>query len=277
MKANLIVAISFLSLSSSAIAQDRNDWQSWPLADRFTISLDALFPNLDTRVRVDASDTSAGTTIDFEQNLGMSDTETLPGFGLGWRFAKKHQLTLAGFELNRSGSAITTSEIRFGDETFTVDLPISSFLDMKVTSFAYSYSLIFDERKELALGAGLAVQDISFGLIGNAGLGLVEVESGITAPVPTFGLNGGYAFTDKWIGRIGLAALSFELAFDDEDQLSGEVFNGYATIQHNTFEHVHFGFSYTYFDIQVDWKENGLTNSIRYKYHGPMLTVTAAF
>jgi hypothetical protein len=121
------------------------------------------------------------------------------------------------------------------------------------------------------------VQDISFGLIGNAGLGLVEVESGITAPVPTFGLNGGYAFTDKWIGRIGLAALSFELAFDDEDQLSGEVFNGYATIQHNTFEHVHFGFSYTYFDIQVDWKESGLTNSIRYKYHGPMLTVTAAF
>jgi hypothetical protein len=64
---------------------------------------------------------------------------------------------------------------------------------------------------------------------------------------------------------------------DGEDQLSGEVFNGYASIQHNTFEHVHFGLSYNYFDVRVDWKESGIITSVGYKYHGPMLTVTAAF
>ena len=277
MKTTLTLIVLLLSLSAPVIAQDKDDWQSWPLADRFTIALDAMFPTLDTRVRLDASDESPGTTIIFEQNLGMSDTETLPAVGLSWRFAKKHQLVFKAMSLNRSGSAITTSEIRFGDQVFTVDLPISSFFDMDTTSFNYSYSLVFDERKEIALGVGLSIQDISFGLIGNAGLGLVEIDSGITAPLPTFGLNGGYAFTDKWVGNIGFGFLSFDLALTDEQQLSGEVLNGYATIQHNTFEHVYFGLSYTYFDVKVDWNENGLHTSVGYQYQGPMLTVTAAF
>jgi hypothetical protein len=277
MKTIISILAAFLLLSTPAIAQDKNEWQSWPLADRFTISLDAFHPFLDTRVRIDASDESPGTTIDFEQNLGLSDTETLPALGLGWRFAKKHQLSLKYFKLDRSGSSITATDIRIGDEVFTVDLPISFFFDMDVSGFTYSYSLLFDERKELALSVGLSIQDFKFGLIGNAGLGVIEVDSGITAPLPTFGLNGGYAFTDKWIGKIGLGIFSFELALADEEQLSGEVLNGYASIQHNTFEHVHFGLSYNYYDVRVDWKESGLITTVGYKYHGPTLTVTAAF
>ena len=112
---------------------------------------------------MDASDESPGTMIDFEQNLGMSDTESLPGLRLSWRFAKKHQLRLDTFNLDRSGSAITVMDISFGDETFTANLPISSFFDMKVSSFTYGYSFIFDERKELAFSIGLSVQDLSFG------------------------------------------------------------------------------------------------------------------
>lgn len=277
MKTIFTLALLISILSAPAVVQADDEWQSWPLADRFTISLDAFKPYLDTRVRVDASDESPGTTIDFEQNLGLSDTETLPALGLGWRFAKKHQLSLEYFRLDRSGSAITVTDIRIGDEIFSVDLPISFFFDMKVSSFNYSYSLIFDERKELTLSVGLSIQDLSFGLIGNAGLGVIDAESGITAPLPTFGLHGGYAFTDKWIGKAGIGVFSFDLSLEDEEELSGEVFNGHASIQHNTFEHVHFGLSYNYFDVRVNWKESGLITTVGYEYHGPMLTVTAAF
>ena len=277
MKTILTFLIACLSLSVPATAQDKNDWQSWPLADRFTIAIDAFFPNLDTKVRLDASDESPGTTIDFEQNLGMSDTEALLGFSASWRFAKKHELILDVFNLDRSGSAIAVTDIRIGDETFTANLPISSFFDMKITSLGYSYSILFDERKELAISVGLSIQDIKFGFVGNGGSGIIQESSGITAPVPSFGLNGGYAFTDKWVGRIGFGLFSFDLTIEDEDQLSGEVLNGYASIQHNTFENVYFGLSYNYFDVGVNWEESGLNTSMGYQYHGPMLTVTAAF
>ncbi len=279
MKSNfkLIVVILSLSTPSITIAQDSNDWQSWPLADHFTIELYGMFPSLDTRVRVDASDASPGTTISFEQNLGMSDTETLPALGLNWRFAKKHKLGFNALRLDRSGSAITTSEIRIGDEVFTVDLPIASFFDMQIISFDYSYSIILDERKELALGIGLSIQDLTFGLLGNGPVGVIEIDSGITAPIPTFGLKGGYAFTDKWVGKIGFGYLSFDLALDAERQLGGDVLNGYASIQHKTFERVYFGLSYQYFDVRVNWSENGLYTSIGYQFQGPMLAVIAAF
>jgi hypothetical protein len=277
MNANFALIVVTCSLSAPSIAQDENDWQSWPLVDHFTVELNAMFPSLDTRVRVDASDQSPGTSIIFEQNLGMPDTETLPALGLSWRFAKKHQLNLNLLRLDRSGSAITTSEIRIGDKVFTVDLPIASFFDMQITSLRYSYSFILDERKELALGLGLSIQDLSFGVVGNGNLGVIEVDSGVTAPIPTFGLTGGYAFTDKWLGKIGFGYLSFDLALDSERQLSGDVLSGYASLQHNTFERVHFGLSYQYFDVKVNWSENGLYTSVGYEYYGPVLTVTAAF
>ncbi len=269
--------IAILLPFNSAIAQTENDWQSGPLASHFTINVSAMFPNLDTRVRVDASDTSLGTTIDFEQNLGMSDTETLPVIGFSWRYAKKHQLSLAAFKLDRSGSAITPTNISIGDETFPVDLPIASFLDMSVINLKYSYLLIFDEKKELSFGAGLSIQDISFGLLGDGPLGIIEFASGITAPLPTFDLLGRYAFTDRWIGQLGFGVFSFDLAISDESQLSGDVRNAFASIQHNTFEHVYFGLGYNYIEVDVDWSKNGLATSVGYEYRGPMLTVITAF
>jgi hypothetical protein len=277
MKAAFSVLIATLLPFDSAMAQTENEWQSWPLASHFTINVSAMFPKLDTRVIVDASDTSLGTTIDFEQNLGMSDTESLPMIGFNWRYAKKHQLNLAAFKLDRSGSAITPTNINIGDETFPVDLPIASFFDMSVINLKYSYSLVFDEKKELAFGAGLSVQDISFGLLGEVPLGIIEFESGLTAPVPTFDLLGRYAFTDKWIGQLGIGVFSFDLALSDEEELSGDVLNVYASIQHKTFEHVYFGLSYNYIEVEVDWSENSLASSIGYEYRGPMLTVTAEF
>ncbi|MFT5501949.1 MAG: hypothetical protein ACI88G_002090 [Woeseiaceae bacterium] len=271
-----LIAI-FLLQSLPAIAQEEHEWQSWPLVDHFTISLNAMFPHLDTRVRLDATDESPGTVIIFEQNLGMSDTETLPALVLGWRFAKKHTLGLNTLNLDRSGSTVTTSEISIGDEVFTIDLPVSSFIDMTITGIEYSYSLILDERKELALGVGLSVQDISFGLTGNLTAGIVEVGSDVTAPVPTFLIKGGYAFTDKWLGKMGVGFLSFDLALESDDQLGGDVFSGYVAIQHNTFEHVHFALSYQLFDVQIDWIKDGLYTSVGYEYNGPVLSVTAAF
>jgi hypothetical protein len=148
---------------------------------------------------------------------------------------------------------------------------------MSVVNLVYSYSLVFDEKKELTFGAGLSIQDISFGLLGGVGLGLIEYASGLTAPLPTFNLRGRYAFTDKWIGQLGVGLFSFDLAITDEEELSGDVRTAYASIQHNTFEHVYFGLGYNYIEVKVDWSKNGLVNSVGYEYWGPMLTVTTAF
>lgn len=273
----LFSLISILLISGTALAQQDDDWQSWPMGDRFTITGEAFYPHIDTQIRLDASDGSPGTTIDFEQNLNMSDTETLPAVGFSWRFAKKHQIVAYFFDLSRSGSAITTSEIRFGENVFQVDLPIASFFDAQVTSVGYSYSFIFDEKKELALSAGLSIQDISFGLLGTGNLGIIEEESGLTAPLPAFGLTGGYAFTDKWVLKGGIGVFGFSLALSDEEELSGEIINAQVAIRHNTFENFHFSLSYSYFDVSVEFSTDSRLNSLNYEYFGPALSVHWVF
>jgi hypothetical protein len=273
----LFTGLLILLLSATSLAQSGDEWKDWPLGDPFAISLEAFFPKIDTNVRLDASDGSLGTIIDFEQNLGMSDTETLPAMGFTWRFAKKHRLVFDYFDLSRSGSAISTSEIRFGDKVFQIDLPISSYFDSQVFSVAYSYSLIFDEKKELALTAGLSIQDIQFGLMGTGNLGIIEEVSGLTAPIPAFGLSGGYAFTEKWVGRAALGLFAFDLAVSDEKDVSGEILSAMIAIYHNTFEHVNIGMKYSFFDVRVDFENTRLINSIKYEYHGPMLSFEYVF
>ena len=247
------------------------------MGDRFAITLGAFFPSLDTKVRVDASDGTPGTIIDFEQNLGMSDTETLPSLTVDWRFAKRHRLSLGYFSLARSGSAVTVTEIRFGDTVFTVDLPISSFFDVDVTHASYSYSLLFDEKKELAIQAGLSVQDFKFGILGTGGQGIIEADSGITAPLPAIGITGGYAFTDKLYLRGGVGVFSFEFTVSDEDELRGEITTAMLGLYHKTFEHMQLGLAYYFFDVNADFGNAAGFNSIKYSYNGPALSVSASF
>jgi hypothetical protein len=252
----VFLCVALLALPYLANAET-DDWPSWPLGERFAIGANAFFPSLETTVRVDASDSSPGTAISFEQNLGMNDTESLPSIMVSWRFAKKHSLTLDFFRLDRSGSAITSSEIRFGDEVFVVDLPITSFFDSDVTAIAYSYSLIFDEKKELALSLGLSIQDISMGLRGDAGLGLISETSGVTAPLPTIGLSGGYAFTDKLTFRGSAGFFALNLTLDDDEELDGRTISANAGLFHQTFRHVRFGVIYSYFSVDVDFVDTG--------------------
>jgi hypothetical protein len=281
MRGIIMISVVFLFvavlLAPGLAAAQADDWPSWPLGEKFAVSVNAFFPNLDTTVRVDASDGSPGTSISFEQNLGMANTESLPSYAINWRFAKKHSILLSHFTLNRSGSAVTSSEIRFGDEVFEIDLPISSFFDTDVIGLAYSYSLAFDEKKEFALSLGLSVQDISMGLRGNAGLGIISETSGVTAPLPTIGISGGYAFTDKLTVRGGVGIFAFKLSLDNSEELDGRTSTAAVGLFHRTFEHVEFGIVYNYFDIDVDFIDTGRLSEIDYTYHGPMIAVAAVF
>ena len=119
--------------------------------------------------------------------------------------------------------------------------------------------------------------DIRFGILGNGTTGIIEAETSLTAPLPTFGLTGGYAFTDKLYLRAGAGVFSFDLAFSDETGLRGQIAAATASIYHNTFEHVRFGLAYSYYDVDVGWGNASGFNSLRYIYHGPALSVAATF
>ena len=255
-----------------AYAQGEPEWRSWPMGERFAVNVGSFFANLDTKVRLDATDGSLGTGIDFEQDLGLDDTQTRIMAGGYWRFFKRHRLDVSYFDLDRSGDSSSTVNISFGDEVFQADLPVSAFLDIEVFNLGYSYSILFDEKKELAVGLALSFQDLTAGLQGTVAGQPLEVSesSSVLAPLPTFTGRFAYAITPKWIVDTNIGYFTIEVD-SGGDELSGDIIAGNAGVRWQLLKHFHLGLLYQFFVVDVNTKNETKQLAVEYDYFGPVL------
>lgn len=277
----LIVVPFLLVLTSPATAQD-SDWRNWPTGGKWSIGAGFFSPDLDTKLIVTDEDQIVGTGISFEQNLGLDDSKGTGMLFVNWRMAKKHALEYRFFQLNRS-SAIESGSvaISIGDEIIDIDLPIQSFFDITAHEIAYSYSLLLDERKNLYLGLGISMQDLSLGIQAtesapNPGE-VINSTLDSTAPLPTLNVGFDYAFSDNWMFVSRLGWLAVELDFAADESLSGQIINANAGVQWNAFENVGFFLQYQVFDVDVDYKVDLVQFAVDYDYTGPVLGIDVNF
>jgi hypothetical protein len=232
---------------------------------------------LDTQVRLDSSTGMAGTEIDFESTLGMDDTERLPLILGYYRVAKKHRINFQHFRLSRHGNSVSDLPIRFGDVTFPANLPLSSYFEVDVYSFGYSYSLIRDKKMELAFSVGLQIQDIEIGIAGSVGPGLIAEDADVVAPMPTFGASFDYAISDKWIFSSLVGVFGLDIDFGDDSEFSGNIIQINTGFAYKAFKNVAFALQYNYFRVDVDVNDADWSGTLKYRYSGPVLAIAAYF
>ena len=262
----LLVAVAiavccFLSVSA-ALAQELE-------RSRFNIRAGIYFASADTQIRLDATDGSSGTDIDFEDDLDLDDDETMMLLGADWRFAQRHRLELEYFRLDRGGLQTLRGTIDFGDETFPFETEVSSFFDTEILRAGYTYSFFMDETKELALGIGFHITDLAMGISDDEDS---SEFSDVTAPLPVIGIEGGWEFAPKWsvYGRLQL----FRLEVGDYD---GSIDHLAVRLEHQTFRHIGFGLGYDYFELDIDIDNSDWRGFANYQFHGPTLYVKAVF
>ena len=272
-----VAAFLLLTGIGDALAQERPAWRDDPLGSQFVFGAGLFGPRLDTKVRLDSSTGLTGTEIDFESTLGMDDKDRLPlvlGF---YRVAKKHRINFQYFRLDRHGNSVSDVPIRFGDVIFPANLPLSSFFNVDVYSLSYSYSLIHDEKKELAFNVGLQFQDIEMGISGNLGPGLIAEETDVVAPLPTFGVTFDYAISDKWIFTSLVGVFALEIDLGDDTTFSGEILQINTGVAYKAFKNVAFALQYNYFRVDVDVDDPDWMGSLKYEYRGPVLAIAVFF
>jgi hypothetical protein len=272
-----VAAFLLLIGLGDALAQERPAWRDDPLGKRFLLGAGSFWARLDTQVRLDSSSGQIGTVIDFESTLGMDENDVLPLLLGYYRFAKKHRLAFAHFRLNRNGEAASDVPIRFGDQIFPANLPLSSYFDVKVTALSYSYSLIHDEKMELAFNVGLQFQDIEMGISGNLGPGIISEDTDIVAPLPTFGGSFNYAFNEKWVFTSSLGVFAIELDLGDDTEFDGNIVQLNVGVAYDAFKNVGFALQYNYFRVDVDVEDPDWTGFLKYEYRGPVLGVAVYF
>jgi hypothetical protein len=275
----LLAVAAFLLLIGigDALAQERPAWRDDPLGSQFVLGVGLFGPRLDTKVRLDSSTGLIGTEIDFESTLGMDDNDLLPLVLGYYRVAKKHRINFQYFRLDRHGNSVSDAPIRFGDVIFPANLPLSSFFNVDVYSFGYSYSLIHDEKKELAFNVGLQFQDIEMGIAGNLGPGFIREDADVVAPLPTFGGTFDYAISDKWIFTSLVGVFALEIDFGDDSKFSGEILQINTGVAYKAFKNVAFALQYNYFRVDVDVDDSDWMGSLKYEYRGPVLAIAVYF
>jgi hypothetical protein len=272
-----MLAIGFL-LAVPGGARDLPEWRSWPLGERFNIGVGAFRANLDTQVRaVSTGEIDPGAAITFERDLGMADAITRPMLSANWRVAKRHTLSINYFDLDRSGDTISTVNIKFGDAEISIDLPVESYLDIETLEFAYSYSILFDRKKDLSIGLGISFQDLKSGIRSNDDGTIIQEDLDVYLPLPTLNARFQYAFTDKWIGSINLGWLAVEAELGEKEDVDGSIWNSSAAIRYKAFKNISFSLVYNVYEIDVDYNKRDLAGFVDYKYHGPVLGIDYSF
>ena len=274
-----IVPIAMLLLEvGPAHAEETAEWRDWPLGDRAGLIVGSFFANLETTVRVDGTNGTLGTEISFERNLGLDDTKTRPVAQAFWRFRERHRLDFTYLNLDRSGDSVSSVDIRFGDQVFQANLPLQAFFDVEIFNIGYSYSILFDEKKDWSVGLALSFQDLEVGLLGTVidqPLALSESDS-VLAPLPTFTTRFSYALTPNWI--LDADAGYFTIGVDLGDgRLDGTIVSVSAGLRWKPIERFSLSLVYKYFDVDADVEASRLNWAVDYRYHGPGVFIAAHF
>lgn len=166
----------FVFLSNPGLAQDDLKF------DKFRISLGWFGPSADTTVRLDATNGTLGTTIKFEDDLGVAKKEGLFRIDGYWRPKKRHRLDFGYYDFNRSGLKAINKTINFGDQTFVINTQVTSKFDLKLIKVAYTYLIVAKQKTTVGLSLGVNISDLNVGLSGP--LGILSQFRSTSFPVP---------------------------------------------------------------------------------------------
>ena len=259
------VAACFLALlPAAAAAQARGDTWVFRAA--------GFFPKIDTQARVDGTNGRLGTSVDFETDLGLEDSKTLPVVDMLWRFLPNHRLQLSYLDLSRSATSTLRTQINWGDQTFQVNSNVHGEFDSKVTALTYLYSFLRTPDTELSAGIGLHYTDLNAGLSSVGSSLSVSRSVSAKAPLPVLAFNAAQRFTDTVGGE--LRYQWFGIKFDEYDG-SLNVFNAVLSWYPWKNFGIEGGYNYTRYDIGVD-KENW-RGEAKYTFKGPILGIVASF
>ena len=247
-----------LVCASTAGAQE-SDFD--PMADHWGLSVGVFFADqdMDTDFDVDFGDISAN--VDFEEDLGLRESQQVGRFTMFRNFRDRHQLDLDVFDLSQNSNKILETSIEWGGSIFPVSADVGTALDLRIYKIAYSYYLWREPKFRLGATGGLYIADI--GLRMRWRDNDVDEVGEITAPLPVFGIRGEYYFSDRW--RLSGSAEWFGLEIDDYDGTLDDVI---VSLDYRFSERTALGVGYNHVHINVDATEKHLRADLDWRYSG---------
>lgn len=240
----------------AALSQETNpDESGWGF------SLGAFFAEQDMKTEFDVNLGDLGVAVDFEEDLGFTNSQSVFRFTAFYDFNERHRLNLDVFDLSQSSVATLTEEIEWRESVFPIGSEILTAHDLSIYKVAYTYYMLRRENYRLGMTGGLYIADIALrlDLLEND----IEERGEVTAPLPVLGFRGEYFFTDRW--RASLSAEWFALETGD---YQGHLRDILLSVDYRFGDHTAAGVGYNNVKIDVDATEVALRAHLIWQYSG---------
>jgi len=188
----LPVAFIAAAFAGPALAQDG------PVrggTEKFKLSLGTIINESDTSVRIDGPN-RRGVEFNLEGGAGIQrDRSSLLAEGT-WRFSPNHRVGFQSFSTRRHAEKTIEQDLVIKDQTVPAGTRLDTSANTDFLIVNYQYSLIRDDRIELAAMAGLYGARFKFGF--NSSTPPRDISSSTTAPLPMFGISLDTFITPRW-------------------------------------------------------------------------------
>jgi hypothetical protein len=246
------------------------DWTVHPaMQDMWTLRVGAFQPKADTTARLDGAGGMIGTKINLEDDLGLSDRDTLGSALLSVRLANRWRIEAEYFSLDRSNTKAIDRTIEWGDISFPVNTVVNGSFDSTIYRLSGGYSIIKDNKSELGVALGLFATDFSATL---ASSGIGSQTGDVLVPLPTIGIYAAYALSPRWLvsGRVDY----FGIKYGDYD---GSLLNATIGLDYRFFRNFAVGVGYRHVEYNLSVTKPKFDGELNYNLSGPIAYIEASF
>jgi hypothetical protein len=173
-----------------------------PLFDRFNFKLEGSAVGMATTIRLDSSTLGEGTTLGFEDDLGLDDRKLIPTLSFEWQISRKHRLAARWQDIPRGSNTQILQEIEWGDEVIPIESNVSLDFQVEQIFVDYTYYPWVKEKWAGGFGFGLRWMDLLTALKVEG----IELEDqlDVAAPLPYFNFEYRRMLSDRWRLKAGL-------------------------------------------------------------------------
>jgi len=243
--------------------------------DRWTFRIGGFLTGLSTDLRLDNPITGEeGTSISLEDDLGFSSSETVPRLNLAFIIGRRHEISVGWYKTDRDSSTTITEEIKWGDETFPINIDVVAFYNTEFLTAAYTYWFYSSEKTALGITGGLVLANLGSGMGVSFGGPGIEREEDLSTevPVPQLGFSVSTYLGKRFVFAGAIGYIAFNL-----DDWEGSVGSALASVEHRTWKNFGFGLGYSYTDYDIDTKAVDFLGQFKYNVSGFEIYARAAF
>ena len=275
MKTSITVIILAFIVNQS-YCQDSTQLKQAPwFVQRFKVSAGLFIPVNNTNVQVNLQGSSSdGTEIDFEDDLGFEKvTPTILG-DFQWRASRRSRFDFSYYLVNRKATHDIERDIIFGEDTFKTNSNVHSFFNTGIYRVSYGYALLSKSKFEAGLLVGVHIVGLKAGINFNGDNLNVAASTDykLTAPLPDFGIWGGYEFSKRFALNMEADFLSLTV-----NNISGSIVAYNFVLSYRILEPLHVALGYSGLNFKVDAVKDNLSAHLKWGYNGPSLTATYSF